>query len=355
MAIRRFHQKSRTGCSACKTRRVKCDERKPVCNNCIRRGTPCEWPTGVAQPPSPPPSVEAGRDEASYDALDLVLMHRFATVTALEMSPAAEAKHVWQNIIPVEAHSAPLLMHGILALAGLDLARIPSPTASTYRTRALHHQQLGLAMFQEMLVQDTATQMHAIFPFSLMLIIITLASAQEEAMQWSVDSIVNMFALYRGPRALAKSNWDTIRDSHLGALLSKGDAAEDPGVPEDLRTLLERLDRYCTDEVAIDAKKMIIADIERAGPALDLRAVGHWPAMVSDPFFARLKAQEPGALAVLSYYSLVLNAFRERWWVGNWGRMLLTAVDQAMPELEKKRLGWSADNIKSLLDVPRDI
>ncbi|EAA32971.2 hypothetical protein GE21DRAFT_6726 [Neurospora crassa] len=34
------HRKSRTGCSSCKRRKVKCDEEKP-CSNCIRFGLPC--------------------------------------------------------------------------------------------------------------------------------------------------------------------------------------------------------------------------------------------------------------------------------------------------------------------------
>ncbi|KAK6534147.1 hypothetical protein TWF281_005484 [Arthrobotrys megalospora] len=40
---RRFHNKSRTGCRGCKERRIKCDEGQPVCSNCIRRSTVCEY------------------------------------------------------------------------------------------------------------------------------------------------------------------------------------------------------------------------------------------------------------------------------------------------------------------------
>ncbi|KAF4551715.1 Fungal specific transcription factor domain-containing protein 26 [Elsinoe fawcettii] len=33
--------KSRTGCQACKDKRLKCDEKKPTCDNCKRRNVPC--------------------------------------------------------------------------------------------------------------------------------------------------------------------------------------------------------------------------------------------------------------------------------------------------------------------------
>ena len=38
---RSSHPKVRTGCSTCKARRVKCDETKPACKRCVKRGLPC--------------------------------------------------------------------------------------------------------------------------------------------------------------------------------------------------------------------------------------------------------------------------------------------------------------------------
>ncbi|KAF8462767.1 hypothetical protein BDZ91DRAFT_330971 [Kalaharituber pfeilii] len=35
---RRTHRKTRTGCLVCRRRKVKCDERRPVCGNCVKRG-----------------------------------------------------------------------------------------------------------------------------------------------------------------------------------------------------------------------------------------------------------------------------------------------------------------------------
>jgi hypothetical protein len=35
--VRRFHRRSRNGCSHCKTRRVRCDEQKPICGGCKRK------------------------------------------------------------------------------------------------------------------------------------------------------------------------------------------------------------------------------------------------------------------------------------------------------------------------------
>lgn len=40
---RRHHKKLRNGCSNCKLKRVKCDEARPACQNCIRKGLSCVY------------------------------------------------------------------------------------------------------------------------------------------------------------------------------------------------------------------------------------------------------------------------------------------------------------------------
>ena len=40
---RKYHQKSRNGCTTCKKRRVKCDEQKPVCGNCTKLKLDCGY------------------------------------------------------------------------------------------------------------------------------------------------------------------------------------------------------------------------------------------------------------------------------------------------------------------------
>ncbi|KIN03274.1 hypothetical protein OIDMADRAFT_53069 [Oidiodendron maius Zn] len=40
---RRTHRKSRLGCQPCKQHKIKCDESKPVCTNCMRRDIECKF------------------------------------------------------------------------------------------------------------------------------------------------------------------------------------------------------------------------------------------------------------------------------------------------------------------------
>lgn len=43
MPSRRSHTKSRLGCKQCKTRKVKCDELRPVCGNCSSHNVSCDF------------------------------------------------------------------------------------------------------------------------------------------------------------------------------------------------------------------------------------------------------------------------------------------------------------------------
>ncbi|KAL4786422.1 hypothetical protein BJX76DRAFT_118170 [Aspergillus varians] len=62
---RRTHKKSRNGCLICKSRRVKCDERKPGCLRCENYGASCIYPV----PPSPASSRPgSGSSPGSIDS-----------------------------------------------------------------------------------------------------------------------------------------------------------------------------------------------------------------------------------------------------------------------------------------------
>ncbi|KAI1484066.1 hypothetical protein F4774DRAFT_405268 [Daldinia eschscholtzii] len=58
---RKFHRRSRNGCSTCKAKHIRCDERKPLCTYCLRHGGECGYPDGDAGPSTP----EAGRGSES--------------------------------------------------------------------------------------------------------------------------------------------------------------------------------------------------------------------------------------------------------------------------------------------------
>jgi hypothetical protein len=69
-STRRHHSKSRTGCTVCKKRRIKCDETKPACRQCVDYGRQCSYSiTGLQAVSGGPQQQNAHGHDASNDEL----------------------------------------------------------------------------------------------------------------------------------------------------------------------------------------------------------------------------------------------------------------------------------------------
>ncbi|KAJ3479399.1 hypothetical protein NLG97_g8329 [Lecanicillium saksenae] len=73
---RRFATKVRTGCRTCRARRVKCDEKHPICRNCSMKGRPCQYDL-IWRPQEDAPPVSSATPSRS---------------TILSTAPLAQAK-----------------------------------------------------------------------------------------------------------------------------------------------------------------------------------------------------------------------------------------------------------------------
>ncbi|KAF2012732.1 hypothetical protein BU24DRAFT_453089 [Aaosphaeria arxii CBS 175.79] len=141
VSSRKGHRKSRHGCICCKSRRVKCDEARPSCANCIRFGIPCHFPNaggndqtaanrgsqGIGLKLQPPPQLPGirergrGRPRRNWAAL-------FHTVDSREVAIVSHVPHALQlqpqQDLSLNSTQAELLHQFILftgpSLAGTD-------------------------------------------------------------------------------------------------------------------------------------------------------------------------------------------------------------------------------------------
>ncbi|ETN45863.1 uncharacterized protein HMPREF1541_00044 [Cyphellophora europaea CBS 101466] len=142
---RRAHTKSRTGCTTCKRRKVKCTEDRPTCLACQQRHTPCSY-----RDPDPNPTTNPGhahdhhnpgrtlpsRRTATTDRrilplpsspdspsdlnlTDLRLHHHFLATCYPHLPAGNEA--IWLREIPVLGTQRAYLMHALLGLAATHL------------------------------------------------------------------------------------------------------------------------------------------------------------------------------------------------------------------------------------------
>ncbi|KAJ5772189.1 hypothetical protein N7520_002718 [Penicillium odoratum] len=158
---RRCHTKSRRGCIQCKERHVKCDEKRPTCSLCIRRGLDCIY---VAPRPRRRPASantnsknsisdrSSSQSSISSDEFirlprlqEMQLFYKACESTLPSIAKDDEDRRFWNGKIPQFAVCHDYVMDSLLAVSALHLAseqidadEIPTwlETALTYQTHA---------------------------------------------------------------------------------------------------------------------------------------------------------------------------------------------------------------------------
>jgi hypothetical protein len=279
----------------------------------------------------------------TFDMLDLSLMHHYTISTSLGLFPGHGAREIWQEMVPHQAQSNPLLMHGILALASMDLARTRPSERQIYATRALAHQNAGTRLFRSMLEQVRQSDSHnVVMVFSMILAILAFALPHARDDPPDFDEILDLFSLIRGCKTVWLLSPQSLAGTSLGLWIKSVFAGHPvmvlPEVDRSFQNLRARLTDQ-SDVVALDQLNDFIHG-ELATSAGGVANIGRWPTMVSDAFWLRVQNHEVDALLVLSHYSVVLGASNHRWWSADWDSILLQAIDKALPEVDKKLAEW---------------
>ncbi|CVK88569.1 uncharacterized protein FMAN_04838 [Fusarium mangiferae] len=110
---RKFHRRSKNGCTRCKARHVRCDEQKPLCTNCLQTGSECIYPT----PEQPLPSNDSSPSPSSSSSN--VALGSFGSQMALTESTAPASpgmsnalnNYVGGSFDALPEHSKRLLRH----------------------------------------------------------------------------------------------------------------------------------------------------------------------------------------------------------------------------------------------------
>jgi hypothetical protein len=229
MPTRHFHRKSRHGCQACKSRRVKCDETGPPCANCKARDTSCEYAKPVA-PDAPdaltPSSFTSSAVGETSDPpivtrlVELELMHHWTSVGYKSMATAcADDYAVWQSTVPKTALKCDFLLDGIFAIAAFEIAASCQVDRARYAKIAIHCQSCALSRYQHQLKNMTEESHEAILYFSIMLSVIMLGahkvmlSSGEDGS--AVKTTIDHFEMAWGAGWALATNMDCIKTNPM--------------------------------------------------------------------------------------------------------------------------------------------
>ncbi|CAG8170294.1 unnamed protein product [Penicillium salamii] len=179
------------GCRECKTRKVKCDEQRPICGSCSKfnkrcsflRTTPYLWGSGLLNQTiergkansSRKPRLNAGKglskhakDISGSTLEDMRLLHHFTSCTSATLSDDPEAHRTWATTVVQIAFAHSFLLQGILALAALHMASSNTDEKEHLSILAASKQDAALRDFRRQLENITPQNCDAIFAFSFL-------------------------------------------------------------------------------------------------------------------------------------------------------------------------------------------
>ncbi|KAK9470827.1 uncharacterized protein V1510DRAFT_421938 [Dipodascopsis tothii] len=256
---RRPHRKSRNGCDTCKRRRVKCDERRPICNNCVHLSLKCSFQTafseisaafglcndnnagtcssgpqricadsfvyqGLYQMSSA--SANLGAAPQGLDLIDMQLMHYYSSSVFSTINPMdSRAYKLWGEIVPSVAFQNPPVLHALLAFTGTYMAQNSSIKKEIFEARATVHRCEALRLLGEQLQEMTPQKADSLLATAYLLFTDALANTTRPTNE-SFTPTYFIFSetwvqLARGMFSLIKIVWPLRPDSIFSTMFTE--------------------------------------------------------------------------------------------------------------------------------------
>lgn len=293
---------------------------------------------------------------------DLELMIQWCNTTFKTLSRSEQTDPIWRNYVPEEALSHPFLMHGILAVSALHLARTgPDPSRrGSYLNRAVAHQNQALALFRDLLGDVNDSNAKAMFAFAGIVVIYSFAFPHTPGVQdpvSCVEDLLQVLVLARGVQQVIYAPRD-FRD-FLGASsfapILQVEEIRGP-IPEDASVQLRRLHEANDACAARDADheqevyERAIVNLEEmlswcySGMRANTIA-GRWAIRLAPRFMVLLREQEPLALIMLAHYGVLLRYLQHRWCFDEWSVRASKVVWAILDDQWRPLVEWAMKEI----------
>ena len=114
--MKRVYPKVRTGCDTCKQRKIKCDETRPECRNCIKSGRAC---LGYHPPQAKifEPGMARSDSDLAYEAKATEYFKNETAIRLASYRPLRLSLDFWQNVVPGLAIDNAPIRHAMLTLS----------------------------------------------------------------------------------------------------------------------------------------------------------------------------------------------------------------------------------------------
>jgi hypothetical protein len=330
---------------------------------------------GVTSPPVPAvaidpfllPNLESTRRTTELATGDLELLHHFSTVTYATLADAcasADNRELWQVHAVRLGFKHEFLLRAILTVAALHLRYLNPLQSSYYDLMASTHQNFALETARDALTQVNENNCHAIFTFSILIVIMTSASLRKQGGVEAHQEILEWFFLLRGCNSVLQLHWDTLRNSFLYPLLDEVNQTETTATHslKDADRIMDLLTTCCypgvteEDGEASKAYTMTVYELMKTFSQVSiLRDRGQglilscciWPNTIPQKYLELLADQQPQALVILAHFAVLLHWADNEWFMRGMARYLLDTIRSSVGEGWQGALRWPSSVIGS--------
>jgi len=338
-------------------------------------GTDAKNATGaapVSQPTLPDDDTASFQTECpvlpndNKHLLELQLMNRWSTVTYRSMcTPVAKDDYVWQIKVPSMAINFDFLMNGLLAITAFEIGS--TFDNAPYVHAAVEYQTLAIGSFRKQLQDVHPNMIEPILCFSLMLMVLALASAQcrlssrpsvptepHNASASSSPADADMvastfihFELLRGCGVVLEGHAQYLAESPYIRRLKRFEelplTALDPAMESAITKLTEANEARIISSVGEPYEHRVkqIAHWEVCKKAISLLRecfakcanedycgyVLGWLNMAGEDYINAIKDNDNVALLVLVYWGVLIQTLGHQvWWARHYGRLLANEI-----------------------------
>jgi hypothetical protein len=287
----------------------------------------------------------------------LRLMHNYIAYTSKTVAEIVIPKeydlHIWNTYVPELAFEHDYLLHGLLSLSALHLA-LQSKSRQENIILAIHHHDLGSALFRPLLSDMSAEYFGPIFAFSAITVLYSFGILRLTEPETNfIQKMCEVMTLTRGAGSVIKFDFSALRETRWNTVLFPQPFQLDQQISEAVvdmfASLNERIssvplaqqETYQSTIQALDIN--IRAAIKYGDSNITLTL---FPMLLSPDYWLLLRNGEYLALAIVANYAVILLWLRKNIWMEGWGKGTICAVREALPEDWHDCIAWAIREVE---------
>ncbi|KAJ5512297.1 hypothetical protein N7463_001849 [Penicillium fimorum] len=380
--VRRTHKKSRNGCLECKRRHMKCDEKRPICSNCISSQRHCEFlepvpfakatssigsdtatPSSAVGSPavtsSPAQEPSNSPEDAPVNMLHVELAHNLSSDAMDAFNRQKNFSSISFQNISRHGLSAPYLMNELLSLSALHLSITRPEQRTFYRHHSTQLQSYALSSFNNSSSQINDENYVSIFLFAGILGLHMLCETlvyRDNNIESFLDQFVQSTILHHGVRTVTGGGrWQLLQQTALKPLLELGERmpSTDAGLGPVCQVLLDRIKSLGHDDTttrtyqqAIQALQSVITVMESQIPGeTSLDVLIAWPVLVSREYIDLISQRKGEALVILAHFGALVDTHKDSWIFCDGGRYIVDSIGQYLGPQWEEWLHWPRQSL----------